>query len=262
MFTHDFIKSYFDYNDVTGIIKWKIAPPRTNIKEGDIAGSVTACRRVHISLKGKRFYGHQLAWFYMTGEWPALNIGHLDGNRLNNSFSNLFLYLKIDKNKNIVQEDLLRVLDYNEETGIFTWKTPLSGIVRPGEVAGSLHKERGYVVIFINNIWYAAHRLAYLYMEGKFPDKTLQVDHIDRVRSNNSWNNLRLVTDTENAWNRGLNSNNTSGIKGLSYSGGMYISQFTANKVIYRKEFKLEKDATQWLHTERELRHKEYHCHG
>ena len=44
----------------------------------------------------------------------------------------------------------------------------------------------------------------------------LQVDHIDGDVLNNQKSNLRICTQQENAKNRKINKNNTSGIKGVS----------------------------------------------
>lgn len=56
------------------------------------------------------------------------------------------------------------------------------------------------------------HRLLMEFPEG------LQVDHIDRRGWNNRRSNLRVVSDQENKYNRGIQRNNTSGYKGVSYS--------------------------------------------
>jgi len=60
-----------------------------------------------------------------------------------------------------------------------------------------------------------AHRLAWLYMTGSWPNS--DIDHEDRDRSNNAWRNLRLATKQQNARNRTITSNNTSGVKGVSW---------------------------------------------
>jgi hypothetical protein len=98
----------------------------------------------------------------------------------------------------ITQIELKELLSYDPETGIFKW-LPRPRSSRIKYEAG--HKmTNGYITIRIKNKQYLAHRLAFLYMTGKFPDKC--VDHIDRVRDNNRWDNLREVTPQENSFNR------------------------------------------------------------
>jgi len=52
-------------------------------------------------------------------------------------------------------------------------------------------------------------------MTGEWP--AFQVDHEDRIRTNNKWNNLRRATDSQNRANSRLYSSNTSGVKGVAF---------------------------------------------
>jgi hypothetical protein len=74
--------------------------------------------------------------------------------------------------------------------------------------------DRGYVKVRIAGRAYSAHRLAYLYMTGEWPKG--QIDHKDLNKANNAWANLRQCLPRENLGNRGLQANNTSGLKGVS----------------------------------------------
>ncbi|MHB9329419.1 HNH endonuclease [Phytobacter ursingii] len=42
-----------------------------------------------------------------------------------------------------------------------------------------------------------------------------QIDHINRVRNDNRWSNLREANNTENAYNRELRKDNASGTSGV-----------------------------------------------
>lgn len=110
-------------------------------------------------------------------------------------------------------EYLREILDYEPETGAFTWKKKIASKVVVGTTAGGVYT-LGYVVIGIGGRIYYAHRLAWLYMTGNWP---AQVDHRDGDKANNMWANLRLATSQQNALNSKRPRTNTSGLKGVSW---------------------------------------------
>ncbi len=117
---------------------------------------------------------------------------------------------------------LRRALQYNPETGVFIRKVT-AGPAHKGDVAGSLGghtlKTRGrgalYILIWVYGYRYRAHNLAWLYMTGEWP--TLQVDHKNRIKTDNRWENLRAATDQQNRANRGPNRDNKCGFKGVRW---------------------------------------------
>jgi len=116
----------------------------------------------------------------------------------------------------LTQERLKELLDYNPETGIFVWKIgSTNGMRVKGTKAGHI-KKNGYVEIRVGYKNYSAHRLAFLYMEGYLPEG--QVDHEDRIKDHNWWNNLREASPQCQTRNTGLNSLNTSGVKGVNWN--------------------------------------------
>lgn len=80
---------------------------------------------------------------------------------------------------------------YDRETGKFKNK-------KTGNSLG-YHNYDGYVVIRIGKYEYKAHRLAWLYVKGKLP--SLDIDHINGIRSDNRFSNLREATRQENIRN-------------------------------------------------------------
>ena len=118
-----------------------------------------------------------------------------------------------DNKKPLTQEYLKSILDYNSDTGIFTWKVNKSKRAKVGNIAG--WEYNGYREIEINNKKYKAHRLAWLYVNGKIP-KNL-IDHIDGDRSNNKISNLREATHQENSENYKIPKTNKSGVKNVSW---------------------------------------------
>lgn len=111
----------------------------------------------------------------------------------------------------ITQERLKELLNYNPDTGDFTIKT--SRVCRgiKDSVAGWL-ESTGYIRICLDYKKHSAHRLAFLFIEGRFPNR---IDHINHIRNDNRWVNLREVTHQENSKNQSINSKNTSGVMGV-----------------------------------------------
>lgn len=123
----------------------------------------------------------------------------------------------------MTQGELKRQLHYDPETGLFTWLVSPARGVKVGDFAGRL-TSKGYVQISISRKLYLAHRLAFLYMGGTLPLE--YVDHINSLKSDNRWLNLRNATRSENMKNRGKYSSNKSGFKGVSFckSRGKYVA--------------------------------------
>lgn len=117
----------------------------------------------------------------------------------------------------LTQEYLKSILRYDPETGEFTWLISKDGVKR-GSIAGSVsaHNGKKYCVIKINRHPYYAHRLAFLYMEGVFPEN--ETDHIGGDGIDNKWVNLRSVSRAENGKNQCLRVTSISGVVGVSWN--------------------------------------------
>jgi hypothetical protein len=113
------------------------------------------------------------------------------------------------------QTTLKTLLQYNPETGEFIRLQTHGTRGLKGKVAGT-KQGAGYIQIKLLGKFQQAHRLACLYMTGKWPEK--EVDHMDGNPGNNVWINLRECTPSENQYNTRLPKNNTSGVKGVSYN--------------------------------------------
>jgi hypothetical protein len=109
-------------------------------------------------------------------------------------------------------EQLKEVLDYNPDTGVFTWKKTVNSHAVVGSVAGN-QDSSVYIRITIYKKKYAAHRLAFLYMTGEFPKHL--VDHINQIKDDNRWTNLRQATVSQNNINSKKQKNNKSGYRGV-----------------------------------------------
>lgn len=118
-----------------------------------------------------------------------------------------------EEKQELTQERLMQVLRYDPSTGFFTWNDTPGNNTRRNKPAGSI--DDGYVKIMLDRNTYRAHRLAFLYMTGEHPD--FEVDHINRIRSDNRWSNLRKATHSQNMQNKCAHRNNVSGIKGVNF---------------------------------------------
>lgn len=122
------------------------------------------------------------------------------------------------------QQTLKALVHYDPETGIFT---NLKNGKKNGKKMGGIDVT-GYHIVCVKRKKYRAHRLAFLYMEGAIPPD--QVDHINGIRADNRWENLRHATHEENAKNQCRHSHCTRSIMGLKYQkrhkiGGRWLGE-------------------------------------
>lgn len=111
----------------------------------------------------------------------------------------------------VTQKELKKHISYEKHTGLFKWERPTSQRVKKGDIVGSFHNN-GYITIRLHTKLYLAHRLAWLYEYGEWPE---QIDHINHNRKDNRLKNLRSVMHSENGKNQKMAKNNTSGITGV-----------------------------------------------
>jgi len=114
---------------------------------------------------------------------------------------------------NITQPDIKKLVHYDPNTGFFTWRESRKGASKGKRVGNRMGI--GYIEMRVYGTRYLGHRLAWLYMTGEIPPE--QVDHINHIRDDNRWCNLRLASISENRKNQSLNKRNTSGIIGVSF---------------------------------------------
>jgi len=127
----------------------------------------------------------------------------------------------------LTQSRLKEFLDYDPLTGIFAWKkrTHLNSTeIVIGGIAGSTNNG-GYRQICINQKSYKAHRLAWLFIYGVWPE--FQIDHIDQNKSNNRITNLRDVSISENCQNRKSGKSNKNGFDGVTQTKTGFAARMT-----------------------------------
>lgn len=126
-------------------------------------------------------------------------------------------------------EILKKVLKYCPESGNFYWLENRIAVVK-GDLAGSL-EDTGYISIRLGTKPYLAHRLAWFYTYGVWPNI---IDHIDRDRANNRLTNLKNTDQINNCKNRGLNKNNTSGFIGVYKKRNKWAAEIILDGKKYR----------------------------
>lgn len=130
-------------------------------------------------------------------------------------------------------EQLRELFEYDKETGEIFWKRRL---------AGSLNNH-GYLQINALGHQITNHRLAFALVNGYFPEE--EIDHINRNRADNRWENLQQATRSQNLYNTGMLKNNTSGFKGVcaTKAGNWEAAITIGNKKRYLGRFGTPEEA-------------------
>ena len=81
------LNEILDYDPKTGEFVWKVRV-NSKVPKGSIAGADHNKGYVHITIKGKKYLAHRLAWFSINKYWPTY-IDHINGNRKDNRIENL-----------------------------------------------------------------------------------------------------------------------------------------------------------------------------
>lgn len=230
----------FDYERETGRFFWRV---NTGIKNliGKEAGMAGYRGRKILHIDGVRYGSEQVVWLLENGQLPDSRIGYRDGCPGNPSISNLTILRRQRFAKDdITRLELKSMLIYDPETGVFTWKSRSIEDFRAsqgwtnweryyaGKKAGYVDKN-GYVTIRIKKKLYRAHRLAWLYVHGKWPENV--IDHINGNPTDNRICNLRDVTQEVNLQNmRRPTAKNKVGVLGVTFhpSLGKYAAYIKA----------------------------------
>lgn len=87
--TADHLRAILHYAPETGVFTRRVNFGK-RFKAGTVAGFVMqSTGYAALSIGCKHYLAHRLAWLYMTGEWPADQVDHIDHCRTNNRWSNL-----------------------------------------------------------------------------------------------------------------------------------------------------------------------------
>jgi HNH endonuclease/AP2 domain len=146
----------------------------------------------------------------------------------------------------ITQSWLKSVLSYDAKTGVFTWIAKPSNYFPTqllGTTAGGVNKG-GRIHIRLLGRLHQAHRLAWLYVYGELPKE--DIDHINRIPTDNRIDNLRLVSHAQNCQNRYSRFDSQSALQGVDFQkrDSLWRARISASgKTVYLGMFKTKEEA-------------------
>lgn len=133
-----------------------------------------------------------------------------------------------ENQKKLTHKRLKELVDYDPESGYFSWKFGRPGAsmgVRCGTV-----KKAGYTILTLDRTLFRAHRVAWFFVHGEWPKD--EIDHINRMRSDNRLANLRIADRSKNGFNKPVRSDSKIGVKNVSYDQetGVYYVRLVIDK--------------------------------
>jgi hypothetical protein len=126
-------------------------------------------------------------------------------------------------------------MEWRTIDGFPNYEVSSTGLVlshHTGGILSPLTHRNGYLSVVLCNKLIGQKRIgihrivAISFLEN--PEEKLEVDHINRDKTDNSLQNLRWATHSENRQNTGVHCNNKLGIKNISYNKN-------SNRYIYKK---------------------------
>lgn len=141
--------------------------------------------------------------------------------------------VRIRKRRPITHEEVVAALNYDPSTGVLSWNGARRGLSKNPFDNRTPSKKDGYLRIGFNGNRLLVHRVIWFYMTGVWP---VEVDHINGLRHDNRWVNLREVTRAKNLQNiPPINPRNKStGLVGSSFSER--YGKFRSYIVVGRKQ--------------------------
>lgn len=126
MITQERLKELFHYDSGTGIFTRKVQTS-SRAKIGMVVGCPDRHGHLLCRVDGKRYSLHRLAWLYVTGEFPVMEIDHISGEKSDNRFLNL---READRSLNM--QNIIRASSNNKTglLGVVSTRNPRTFLAR------------------------------------------------------------------------------------------------------------------------------------
>lgn len=109
------LKETFDYDPNTGALTYR--QPRGSLPAGRPAGTAVA-NGYNVKFNGSYIMAHRIIWNIMTGEWPQHPVRHVNGDKLDNRWSNLATHAPVRERDPITRKPLPRTTDRAPAHGV------------------------------------------------------------------------------------------------------------------------------------------------
>lgn len=246
------VRDIFDYNKDTGIFTiidhtvFMYKRNKTYTKETVQSAisihieSRTGSKNLKVNVYGKQYIVAKLIWQWVYGGgYPKHKMHHIDKNNLNNKLDNLLLKSPTPINIAYIKNSIV----YDPIEGTFT-RNQNAAKNRGQQFLLKPDKYTKYHATLVKGRTVTAQQIAWILMTGELPLNF--IDHKDGNKSNNKWDNLREVTESENSRNQKLNINNKSGCMGVlqtKYKTYQVSIANNENKSVFLGTFKTYEEA-------------------
>lgn len=99
--TADRLRELIEYDPLTGQFRWAIS--RHGVRAGDLCGRLSVLGYREIGVEYRLYRANRLAWLYMTGEWPAGDVDHINRDKADNRWCNLRLATRSQNSANVAK---------------------------------------------------------------------------------------------------------------------------------------------------------------